>query len=281
MKKSILTTVLSMSLLSVVAEARTPEEIKKSGVVKFGLRERDLVYKAAGPKQLHTIVGEAFAEFLSTKFGTKVKVEHVVAKDMATLWKNDAGEVKQGESYTPQFLAQVDVYTDVLTVNEWREKLATPIRFLPTKESFLCNFQTGKLTFAKAKTDKVKIYTVKDSSFHTLLTKAGFEEKELSFVADTQALVPAIEGEKGQACTLLDSDFTLFTSRGNKKLSFAGPAVEKAQALAWWVAKSDTALGALVQEFWTKYQSSPEWTKMFEETYGIPFAKYLVAVGTF
>jgi hypothetical protein len=262
-----------------VAEARSIAEIAKSKELHVGMRDRDLVYHAAGAKQLHTLVAEKFAEYVGKKSSAAVTSKIVVSKDMANFWANDKGEVKQGEEYTPKFFSQVDVYTDVLTVNAWRQKLATPIPFLPIKESFLCNFKAGKMTFARAKAEKVKLITVKASSFHTLITKAGFSDSELVFAGDTGELIPKVEGTSGNACTLLDSDFALFKSKSSKA-TFAGAAGDTTQALAWWVAKDNKPLADLAQAFWKEFQKSPEWTKLFKESYGMEFSDYLNTVGS-
>lgn len=262
-----------------VAEARSVGEISKSKELRVGMRDRDIVYHPTGAKQLHTLMAEKFAEYVGQKGGGKVSSKIVVSKDMANYWANDKGEVKQGEEYTPKFFSQVDIYTDVLTVNPWRQKLASPIPFLPIKESFLCNFKAGKMTFARAKTEKVKLITVKASSFHTLITKAGFADVDLQFVGDTGDLIPKVEAAQGNACTLLDSDFALFKSKSSK-LIFAGAAGESTQALAWWVAKDNKELGNLAQAFWKDFQKSAEWAKLFKESYGMEFSEYMNTVGS-
>ncbi len=261
------------------AEARSVAEIAKSKELRVGMRDRDLVYHSTGAKQLHTLIAERFADYVGKKASNVVVSKIVVSKDMANYWANDKGEVKQGEEYTPKFFSQVDIYTDVLTVNAWRQKLATSIPFLPIKESFLCNFKAGKMTFARIKAEKVKLITVKASSFHTIISKAGFADGDLIFVDDTGNVIPKVETATGNACTLLDSDFALFKSKSSK-VTFAGAAGETTQALAWWVPKENKELATLAQSFWKEFQKSPEWTKLFKESYGMEFSDYLNIVGS-
>ena len=269
--------VCAFGVATTPAQARELTDIAQSKTIKVGLRVRDLVYNEK-KKELHTRLAEKFAEYLGKKLKAKIKAEIVVSPDMPTFWKNEAGEVKQGESYTPAFFKKVDVYTDVLTINDWRQKLALPVAFLPVKESFLCNFKTKKISLDEVKKQGVKIYTVKDSSFHTLLLKQGYSDGELLFSKDTQALPADTEKHGGQACTVLDSDFALFKAKGTK-LTFVGPAVETTQKLAWWTAKESAALNKHVQEFWAELLKSPDWAKSFKDAYGIDYAEYVNIVG--
>jgi hypothetical protein len=256
-----------------VALAGGLADIKKKKTIVFAMRERDLVYSAKAPKQLHNLIAERFAEYLSQKTGVQLKSEIVVAKEMSQFWANDKGEVKQGEEYKPALFSKADVYTDVLTVNAWRQKLAEPVSFLPVRESFMCNFKVSKLDFEKVRADKIKLVTVKQSSFHTLMTSAGFKDEELEFAKDTGGLIPDIEKRSEKACALLDSDFALFKSK-TAKATFAGTAGKTTQTLAWWTAKDNADLNKEVQAFWKEFQAGAEWKKLFLEAYGMEFTQY-------
>ena len=268
---------VALALSTAGAEARSLQEIAQSKTLKVGVRVRDLVYSEK-KKELHNKLAEKFAEYLGQKLKAKIKIELVVSPDLASFWKNDAGVVKEGESYTPAFFKKADVYTDVLTMTGWRQKLAQPVAFLPVKESFLCNFKVKKINLEEVKKQGIKIYTVKSSSYQTLLLKQGYTESEFLFSKDVQALPADTEKHVGNACTVLNSDFALFNSKSGK-LIFAGLAGENMEKLAWWTAKENTELHQYVQSFWTELLKSPEWSKEFKKAYGMEYGEYINIVG--
>jgi hypothetical protein len=261
------------------AQARDIEEIKKSKFLRVGIRDKEILYRPQGPKQLHTILAEKFAEYLGKRLKTPLSLEFVIAADLSTYWKNEAGEVKQGSTYTPRFFSKVDLFADILTMNDWREKLASPVVVLPVKEAFLCNFAaSGRITPFDARKYNIRILTTQNSSFHTILKDEGFTEKEITFVKDDGNLIGAVENVSEKACTLIDSDTAIFRAKGTR-LVFASPLRDKTQNLAWWTAKKDTHLNKHLHDFWKEFLDSQEWKTLFKETYGVEYAHYIKILG--
>jgi len=255
--------------------ARSLEEIKKSGVVKIGVRERTLVYNAK-TKEFHHAIAETFVDWLSKNIKTNLKPEIVVAKSIDDLWKNKEGIVRSGESYSPPFFEEIDVQADVLNFTDWRAKLANPIVYLPTKYSFLCNFKEIKLSYEKMKTDKIKLITEKDSAYHSAV-KSIIPENQIIF-ALVKDFSKTTKETKEKACNIINTDTALYEAK-TSGLFFAGTAVGKPSVLAWWVSKNHKDTEEKIVEFWKFYKEQPEWLKTFKSTYNIEFKSYLSMLG--
>jgi len=260
-----------------MAQARTLKEIKDSGVLKIGLREKPTVY-LPNSEELQTKIAKYFGKTLSEKLGKELKIEFVVAKSMSELWEDQNQKVRQDDEYTPEFFKKVDVIADVITVNSWRQKKGHAVPFLPIRESFLCNFKESKFTYEKARKDKIALYTVKDSSFHTMFKNEKFEDKDLLFSSDTGKLIPDIEKHNGKACSILDSDFAVYSAQ-NSKVYFAGPATKDLNKLAWWTSKENKEIIQELDSFWKKNQSEKYWKDEFKATYGLEYGKYISLTG--
>lgn len=256
---------LFTSLLSASAFGADLPAIKARKELRVGMREKDLVYKANGPKQLHT----ELAEGLAKKLGVKLKI--VVVKDMKEFWSKN-GEVKQGEEYTPDFFNKVDLYADTLTVNEWRSKLATPATFLHIKESFICNFKNTSKLVERIRAGEIPVYTVQASSYHTLLTKLQVPETSLKMVASTADLAPSVEADPNKVCAVLDSDQAVLKSQG--KVKYSGPATLDNAQLAWWTATSSPKLNAAVNDYFKEIKADKTFDALFEKHYKMPLKIY-------
>lgn len=257
---------LLLCLVPASAFARPLSEIKSSKTLNVGMREKDLVYRPTGEKQLHQKLVEEFAKDLG------VKVNVLVVKEMKEYWSKN-GEVKQGETYTPDLFKKVDLYADSLTVNEWRVKLANPHEYLDVTESYLCNFQDTNKLADRVKAGEIPLYTVEQSSYHSIIQKMNVPKKSVNFVKATSDLVPAVKAHKGQACTILDSDQAVLAS--GKELKYSGAAVIGKNQLAWWTETNNGELQKSVDSFWEKIKQNKFFHQAFQEAYKTDYKIYI------
>lgn len=260
-------TLFLLTLLTSTAQARTLEEIKQSKVIRVGMRTKDLVYSKDKREMQHD-VAEEFAKSL----GVKLKIVEV--KEMKDFWSKN-GEVKQGEEYTPDLFKKVDVFADVLTVNDWRVKLASPAPFLHIKESFLCSVNKTSKIAERVKTGELPVYTVESSSYHNVIQKLGVPADKVRFVKTTAELVPAIQANK-DTCVVIDSDQAAIKS--SQELRFAGPAVLDNSELAWWTEKSNTKLNDAIKAFFKTTKEDKRYQELFKKHYKLTFENYYALI---
>lgn len=260
-------TLFLFALITSTAYARSLEDIQKSKVLRVGMRVKDLVYSKDN-KQMQHEVAEQFAKDLG------VRLEIVEVKEMKDFWSKK-GEVKQGETYTPDLFKKVDVYADVLTVNDWRVKLASPAPFLHIKESFLCSIARTSKTMDRIKAGEIPVYTVENSSYHTVAQKLGIAKEQLRFVKATSDLIPAIQ-QNPNTCVIIDSDQAAIKS--NQELRFAGPAVLDNSELAWWTETGNTKLNAAIQTFFRTSKENKTYQNLFHKHYKLTYENYYALI---
>lgn len=271
---------LTISLLSPLgAKARDLEEILDSGYLTTSLRDRDTVWHPTGPKQLQERIVEIFAENLSRKFKKAIKLKKIIVPDFSTFWKDKSGVVRQGDTYTPAYLSKVDLYADILTVNEWRKKLVLMIPFMPVKELIFCR-GVAAVDIQDLIAQKLYVYSTKTTSFHTLLQAAQFPEKRIIFVRRTGDILPALHQGGKQACAILDSDSGLYQTRRLPGLKMTGVANESISQIGWATARSSGQLAREMREFFRKFQKTKRFKELFQKQYGLSYNDYLKLLTT-
>jgi hypothetical protein len=165
---------------------------------------------------------------------------------------------------------------DVLAKNEWRDKLAEAVPYLPAVYSLICNFPASKLTFDQLKKDQVTIVTEKDSTYHTSIKKTSFPESLITY-ALVKNFQKTIKETKKKSCYLVYSDTALSESK-MPGLHYGGTPVKDIQSLSWWTSKKNADTNAAAKEFWKAYQQTEDWKTDFKEAYGSSYEDYLALV---
>jgi hypothetical protein len=273
-------TLVTVYLNPIRAEARSLEEILASGYIISSLRDRDTVWHSSGPKQLQEEILELFVLYLTDKYQKTIKLEKDIVPDFSDFWKDKSGKVRQGDTYTPAYMDKVDLYADILTINEWREKLVTMISFIPIREVIFCKGAAAR-DIQDLIDQNLYVYTVKNSSYHTLLETADFPEDKMIFISKTGDILQALYSGKRIACSILDSDGGLYQTKRLSGLKMTGMANKQFSQIGWAASRSSEKLAGEIKDFFKTFMKTEKFHDLFEKQYGLSYNSYLRILATF
>jgi len=147
--------VILFILSSVQVFSRDLEAILKDGTLKVAsVKSENLLklldnihgekYYLKGHPYLIMQTLKGFLKYVNVKYKKDLKLEIKFIDGNEEFWVNDSGNFVKNKNYTPKLFKEVDIYADVMTIFNWRRRLAYPVRFYPERSAILCNFSSPR-----------------------------------------------------------------------------------------------------------------------------------------
>ena len=286
---------ITFILLTVQAFSRDFEAILKDGVLKVATVKSenllDLLDKIHGKKYYlkghpHLVMQtlESFSNYVSKKYKKELKLEIKYIDGNEKFWLNDSGKFIKNRRYTPKLFKEVDLYADVMTIFNWRKRLAYPIRFYPERSSILCNFYSHRRMNSQDLFQHAswKIYLRDNPKIKNPEKKLGVSRRKIRLFNGQDEILIALSSNshKEKACTVMGSDIVV-TVAGLRNLYFSGflnNDIEEDDYTAWWVQEKGS-LSKVLNDFFRADIS--DYNESFARSFGISLNIYKSFLGAF
>ena len=251
---------------NISAEARSLEEIRRTGEIRMGI--------AGSSHELYTAMGMVFADYLDVK----AKVRRLDSWDRQ--FHNKAGVTAREASYTPALLAsgECDFYPNDLVMHEWRKKkLDCEILY---RTHMVVVVHRDNLASFKAETDlKGKSAAIqKGTTYHTWMeekNKTDFADRpfQIRFMTTDESMT-AVD-TKAVDFTIIGANGALNWTRNKVKNSVAAFPVGTVTEVGWAFRKEDRdlreAARALIK---TQRKVGSQFDVIWKEKVGISLSEF-------
>jgi ABC-type amino acid transport substrate-binding protein len=270
------------------AQARSLEEIKQSGGIRFcvapygpqigTVEPPDCLGEQCQFQGPVRALAEAFAQSLGEGIETKYRI-----LEWDEQFHNEAGETVREQAYTPALMASgtCDVYPSWLVKNDWRLKKLAQLTVYPSRDMVFVH-QSKKDQFKQLSDLAGKLADIiENSSQHSWLdeqNKTVFQDNpvRVQFSESQTANFEVIDANKADF-TITGPEDALWEMRHHVNNSVAAFPVGSILEVTWGFRKEDQDLQAAFGEWITAQQRDEDsvLNKVWKDTFGLSYAKYI------
>lgn len=223
-------------------------------------------------RKINNIIKNNFEEYTKINLNKKININFYYVDHVSDFWINK------------NLLNKVDAYFELMSINDFRKKIATPIKILNTKYDFVCNFDfkydkniTGEDIIEKILyTSNIKFIGLKNSYLYNLMQIYNIPINRINYVNSIRNIIDKMSDNKTQEyfCSVLETTNILYLLTKSNIFFITHMPHSGNNELAWWVENNNIEIFNFVKHFNEYLQKNNGLDKILLTLFGINYNFY-------